>query len=248
MKRLLTIRMVLAVVLLASLSSCKKNKENAGEGMYYGNYRYIDLGLPSGTLWATFNLGANRPEGFGDYFAWGEITTKSFYNWYTYKYCLGDDETQITKYCFTSWYGYGHDEYGYNGFTDSLTVLQPEDDAATVRWGSDWCMPTREQWYELRDNTTITYTTIRGVNGCLCTGRNGQNIFLPCAGWHIYGNAADVGEEGHYWSSSIDPTHTTSAIGFGILHPQANDPDDFYYVSTSARCQGRSIRAVRTRH
>lgn len=78
---------------------------------------YVDLGLPSGTLWATCNVGADTPEGYGDYFAWGETQPKTTYNWSTYRYCNGD-YVKLTKYC-------GNSSYGYNGFTDDLTVLQP---------------------------------------------------------------------------------------------------------------------------
>ena len=87
-------------------------------------HAYVDLGLPSGTLWATCNVGADTPEGYGDYFAWGETQPKDVYNWSNYQYCNGSHD-QLTKYCNNS-------SYGYNGFTDNLTTLQPGDDAATA--------------------------------------------------------------------------------------------------------------------
>ena len=102
---------------------------------------YVDLCLPSGTLWATCNLGANVPEEFGDYYAWGETETKTIFTVGTYKYCNGDFYS-LTKYC-------NDPSYGYNGFTDNLAVLLTEDDAATVNLGDNWCMPTKEQWQEL---------------------------------------------------------------------------------------------------
>lgn len=95
-------------------------------------HEYIDLGLPSGTLWATMNIGASSPEDYGDYFAWGETAPKDVYDWSTYKWCNGSSNT-LTKYCFNS-------SYGNNGFVDNLTELDPEDDAATVNWGQDWRM------------------------------------------------------------------------------------------------------------
>ena len=128
---------------------------------------YVDLGLPSGTLWATCNIGADSPEDYGLYFAWGETVpyggtdesnamnysyastyTKTYYDWSTYKFCNGLSST-MTKYCSNS-------SYGNNGFTDTLTELVPEDDAATANWGSEWCMPTIEQFMELinEDYTT----------------------------------------------------------------------------------------------
>ncbi len=82
-------------------------------------HAYVDLGLPSGTLWATCNIGATKPEEYGDYFAWGETSTKDTYDWTTYKYSKGDED-ELTKYCDDSDYGYN---YGYNGFTDSLNTL-----------------------------------------------------------------------------------------------------------------------------
>ena len=101
-----------------------------------GNCEYIDLGLPSGTLWATCNVGATAPEDYGDYFAWGETQPKEYYNWSNYQYCNGDFD-QLTKYCTDA-------SCGYNGFTDDLTTLLSEDDAATANWGIGWRIPTKE--------------------------------------------------------------------------------------------------------
>ena len=97
-------------------------------------HAYVDLGLPSGTLWATCNVGASSPEEYGDYFAWGETEPKNDYNWSTYKYCKGSSTT-MTKYCTSSSYG----------TVDNKTELEPSDDAATVNWGSNWQMPSLEQ-------------------------------------------------------------------------------------------------------
>ena len=90
-----------------------------------GGHVYIDLGLPSGALWATCNVGADNPEDYGDYFAWGETQPKDSYSWDNYLY--GSGYNQLTKYCYDSY-------YGYNGFADTLTVLLPEDDAVTANW------------------------------------------------------------------------------------------------------------------
>ena len=137
-------------------------------------YKYVDLGLPSGTLWATCNVGANSPEEFGDFFCWGETDgKKSYYDYTNYKYCMGS-HTTLTKYCNNS-------EYGYNGFTDGKTVLDPEDDAATVNMGDDWCMPSPDQIEELKQCTT-KWTEQNDVGGILFTGPNGNQMFLPAAG------------------------------------------------------------------
>ncbi|MBO4723117.1 MAG: hypothetical protein J5629_09355, partial [Muribaculaceae bacterium] len=144
-----------------------------------GNYHptehtYVDLGLPSGTLWATTNVGANSPEEYGDNFAWGETTPKEVYDWSTYQWCMGSYDT-FTKYCNIS-------SYGYNGFIDNKLELDPEDDAATANWGPEWCMPSQEQIQELYNNCFSEWTTLNGVNGRLFTGPNGASMFMPAAG------------------------------------------------------------------
>lgn len=157
---------------------------------------WVDLGLPSGLLWATCNVGANSPEGYGSYFAWGETSPKSKYKWRTYLYCCNNSSTKLTKYCFSS-------NYGCNGYTDTLTILQPCDDAATANYGGR--MPTREEWLELTNNCTSVWTTRNGVNGRLFTGPNGNTLFLPAAGHHSiwYDELQGAGRIGTYWSSSL---------------------------------------------
>ena len=150
-----------------------------------GNHAYVDLGLPSGLLWATCNVGANAPGEYGDYFAWGETQTKDNFSWTNYQYCMGGMFT-LTKYCNNS-------SYGYNGFTDNLTTLLPQDDAATSNWGDGWRIPTKEEWEELLDNTSDIWTMQNGVNGRLFTASNGNSLFLP-------GRAVD---DVSYWSSSL---------------------------------------------
>ena len=195
-------------------------------------HAYVDLGLPSGTLWATCNVGANTPEGYGDYFAWGETQPKTTYNWSTYRYCNGDyDYDQLTKYCNNS-------SYGYNGFTDNLTVLQTNDDAATANWGSGWCMPTRAQWEELYQNTSNTWTARNDVIGRLFTASNGHTLFLPAAGYRWYDELRYAGGSGYYWSSSL----ITDNPGFARYF-YFNSGD--YGMGNGYRSIGRSVRAVR---
>ena len=203
----------------------------------YNGHEYVDLGLPSGTLWATCNVGANSPEEFGDYFAWGETKPKATYNWYNYKYCkVKDDEITTTKYC--------HDSRGgYNGFTDSLIILQPEDDAAMANWGSGWCMPTKEQWEELYNNTDGTWKSWKGVEGLLFSGKNGAVLFLPAAGFCRWngGELFDVGIFGHYWSSSLFTARYSSARAW-YFDFYSND----YEMGMVDRSDGHPIRAVRS--
>jgi len=171
-------------------------------------HAFIDLGMPSGLLWAMCNVGADSPEDYGDYFAWGETEPKSVYSWSTYQYCNGSSST-LTKYCYNS-------DYGYNGFTDNLTILLPEDDAATANWGSDWRMPTIGEWQELYQNTTHIWTTQNGVNGRLFTASNGNSLFLPAAGYRYNSSLDDAGSIGYYWSSSLNTDYPSRAWYFGF--------------------------------
>lgn len=140
-------------------------------------HEWVDLGLTSGTLWTTCNVGASSPEESGDYFAWGETEPKNIYDFDHYKFNKGSGK--MTKYCTIG-------SFGSNGFTDDLTELEPQDDAAAANWGSDWQMPSKAQIEELID-TTFTkteWTTINGFNGKKITSKtNGNWIFLPAAGY-----------------------------------------------------------------
>ena len=195
-----------------------------------GKHEYVDLGLPSGTLWATMNIGANSPEEYGDYFAWGETEPKEVYDWETYKWCNGSYGT-LTKYC-TNSFG------GYNGFTDGKTELDPEDDAAYINWGPSWRMPTYEQQQELAEQCTWTWTTRLGVNGQLVTGPNGNTIFLPAAGCDWYESLDNVGSCGNYWSRSLSSYYSGDASSLGF------DQYIVYWNESSNRNGGYNVRAV----
>lgn len=153
-------------------------------------YRAVDLGLS--VKWATCNVGASKPEDYGDYYAWGETTTKSDYSWETYKWCKG--EFYMTKYCTVGGYG----------TVDNCTTLTSSDDVATVKWGSKWRMPTKEEMQELNEDCTWTWTTQNGVNGMKVTGPNGNSIFLPAAGYRNGTDFEDRGAYGVYWSATLD--------------------------------------------
>lgn len=200
----------------------------------YNGHEYVDLGLPSGTLWATCNVGANNPWEYGDYFAWGETQPKTTYNWSIYKYANGTSwrDLQLTKYCSKA-------EKGNNGFTDNLTVLQPGDDAATANWGNGWCMPTKEQWQELYQNTTSTWTTQNGVNGRLFTASNGNSLFLPAAGSRWSDELNCAGDAGYYCSSSLYTGDPSSAWNFCFVSGYTGV--DY----SGSRGGGQPVRAVR---
>jgi uncharacterized protein (TIGR02145 family) len=203
--------------------------ENSSTTGTVNGHDWVDLGLPSGTKWATFNVGANSPIEYGDYFAWGETEPKETYNWSTYRYCNGSYST-LTKYCSNS-------SYGNNGFTDNLTTLQSSDDAATANWGSGWRMPTYDELNELKNNCTVTWTTQNGVNGRLFTGPNGNSIFLPAAGYRRDSELYRDGSDGDYWSSSLYAGNTYYA--WYLLF----NSDD-YRMGSLSRYYGRSVRAV----
>ena len=197
-------------------------------------HEYVDLGLPSGTLWATCNIGATKPEEYGDYYAWGETSTKNVYNWTTYKYANGKYD-KLTKYCNGS-------DYGNNGFTDNLTELQRGDDPATANWGSGWQTPSYEQWKELLANTTNEWTTQNGVKGRLFTSKkNGKSLFLPAAGGRWFDELYFVGSVGIYWSSSLYTGSPHGAWGFLFYSGSYGS-----LVSYGGRGYGRSVRAVRS--
>ena len=195
-------------------------------------HEWVDLGLPNGTLWSTCYVGATSPEGYGAHFAWGETEPKEVYDWTSYKWCNGS-VTTLTKYCFNSVYG----EYGYNGFTDDKTELEPEDDAAYVNWGEGWRMPTKEQLQELIQNCTWTWTQQNGVNGHLVTGPNGNTIFLSASGVCLDDEIRDPGSYGDFWSRTLS-THTCYAFDLGFKS------DDVRWYSGD-RSVGRCVRAVR---
>ena len=130
-------------------------------GTWPDDHEWVDLDLPSGTLWATCNVGADRPGDFGDYFAWGETTPKQSYSWENYKWCYGYSSTLI-KYCTNS-------SFGYNGFVDNKNELDPEDDAAYANWGPSWRMPTYDQaarLYEVLAWSFILKSVLRTANIC----------------------------------------------------------------------------------
>lgn len=141
--------------------------------------------------WATCNIGADKPEEYGDYYAWGETSTKSTYSWDTYKhgtYNFDGNNSKLTKY----------------NTTDEKTSLEATDDAATVNWGEGWHMPTDAELDELIKKCTWTWTTKNGVKGCEIKATNGNTIFLPTAGYRNSSSLDLVGIYGGCWSSSLN--------------------------------------------
>ncbi len=191
-------------------------------------HEWVDLGLPSGTLWATCNVGATAPEEYGDYFAWGETEPKDYYDWDTYKWCNGSYNT-ITKYCMLSSYG----------TVDNMADLDPEDDAAYVNWGEGWRMPTKEQQQELVEKCSWMWTMSYGVNGQLVTGPNGNTIFLPNPGYLWGSSLSDDSAYGVYWS------RTLYSYSPDVAYCMDFSWRDVHYWNYYDRSHGRSVRAVR---
>ncbi len=197
---------------------------NTGATGSENGYEYVDLGLS--VKWATCNVGATKPEDYGDYFAWGETEPKSTYDWSTYKYCNGSYNT-LTKYNNSSSYG----------TVDNKTTLDLIDDAARANWGGSWRMPTKAEQDELRNNCTWTWTTQNGVNGYKVTGTNGNSIFLPAAGCRYVSSLSSAGSGGDYWSSSL---YTVSPSVAYYLYFYSSGVDWDY----STRYYGQSVRPV----
>ena len=193
-----------------------------GGGTTPSPVEYVDLGLPSGLKWAKCNLGASKPSESGDFYSWGEIAPKTWFQWETYKWMQAgqSDEKHITKYTIADgeteaiWYDSSGAFIG-----DNKTVLVAADDAATANLGSPWRMPTVDEIQELRDKCTWTWTTQDGVNGCQVDGPNGNAIFLPATGY-----IADIflvykGDSGYYWSSSLSPlSHDAWLFNFSSVN------------------------------
>ena len=204
----------------------------------YGiNYKTVDLGLTSGTLWMDRNVGAEKPEDYGLYFAWGETQgytadevgkTKQF-DWSDYKYANGASD-KLTKYCNSS-------SYGNDGFTDNLTTLETTDDSA-LQNAHKFVMPTKTQLQELINETTYTWTTQNGVNGGLFTSKtNGNSIFVPAAGYCDDGSQFNVGENGSFWSSSLYERYPYRAWSLSFY-------SDEVFLNYFYRCDGVSVRGV----
>ena len=150
----------------------------------------VDLGLD--VKWANMNVGAEYPEDYGEYFAWGETKPKTEFTWKNYKWCEGTYDS-ITKYGTVEVYG----------VDDHILELIEDDDAATVNWGDQWRTPTEEEVTALLSYCRWDEENLNGVKGFRVTGRNGNSIFLPFTGWYGDQGWEGVGEFGHYWSASI---------------------------------------------
>lgn len=215
MKKLFLILATLGVFFSCNPENNPNNTDKTAKGL-----SAIDLGLS--VKWGSCNLGASKPEEFGNYYAWGETEPKDDYSRETYKFLETDPVGRIyyTKYC----------------SQDRLTELKAEDDAATIALGGKWRMPTGDELKELVDKCTWTLTSQNDVKGYLVTGPNGNSIFLPGAGMRGYTDVHYLGEP-NYWSSSVFTNNGTD-----IWCIQIND--NKIWFSGTLRWYGYSIRPV----
>ncbi len=179
----------------------------------------IDLGLASGTKWACCNVGASAPEGYGNYYAWGETQPKNVYNLDTYQYYNGN-----------------LDNPDYINIGSGIAGTQY--DAATANWGSPWRMPTLTQIKELLDNCTSVWTSQNGVKGRKFTGPNGCTIFFPAAGYRLYDELDYLGSGGFYWSSTLGSSGPDVARHLIFYSDRAD-------WSSVGRPRGHTVRPVR---
>ena len=186
-----------------------------------GEHEAVDLGLS--VKWATMNVGANKPEEYGDYFAWGETTTKEEYSWATYKFCEGTEKS-LTKYCASSDYG----------IVDNKITLEAEDDAATVHWGDKWRMPTLEEATELTTKCSWKWVSANNVYGFQVIGPNGNSIFLPSVGLINGTNISLTKSNGYYWTSTVSTKDSRSARYFYFNNTEHST--EYYYHRSWGKC------------
>ena len=242
--RLTSILVVAAMVGVACTpdDELKENENNSGDNKNPQEAipEAVDLGLS--VNWATFNVGATKPEEFGDYYAWGETEPKTDYSWSSYKFRISGDNWDMifSKYNTNNSYG----------TVDNKAVLDPEDDVAHVKWGGSWRMPTGVEFEELKENCTWVWTKIGGVEGYRVTsnvpGYTDRSIFLPAAGWkrsEERGGYEENGSHGYYWSGSLFQyfPFLAGAIQFdsSFVSYCADESHDI------SRCYGQSVRPVR---
>lgn len=217
-------------------------------------HEYVDLGLPSKTVWATCNVGAKSAEEYGNFYAWGETKPKSDYSWSTYT-LPSDSVTKDVQVISNNREETRKETYhrltGRYSLETETKNLRPQDDAATVNWGKEWSTPTQEQWNELCD-TTLCHWTQQKKGFLVTSKKNGKSIFLPACGMY-YGKEApktflnegdSVRYDGHYWAATLSGVgkemHLATVVGFNTGYQRMRFP----VVSMAELCYGMSIRPV----
>lgn len=244
-----------AVLALAAISACTKpSGDNPGPSPDPGpgpspEKEYVDgstviaghnaLDLGTDLLWADMNIGAKTPEGYGDYFAWGEIKTKEKYNWASYAW--GDksepesredyENLKMSKYCMFAAYG----------TKDGKSVLEPADDAAAQIWKNGWRMPTVEEVNALMNNCTWEWARVEGLYGYEVTSKKTKkSIFFPANGMYSKDGSNNVGMKCNYWTSSLF-TQNEQYYAYSFMYNKENGD---MYQSNTFRNLGMGIRPV----
>ena len=206
-------------------------------------HEYVDLGLS--VKWATCNVGADKPEDYGDYYAWGELSPKESYTWENYRFrTSGNDDATVRLSKYTSMYYTAMLDADHRYYiADDKTRLDLEDDVARVKWGGNWRLPTDEEMNELIDSCTWTWTTLNGVKGCRVTsnrpGYTDCSIFLPVTGKYGFEpENKSAGTWGHYWSSSVNRDKTSYNAGVLAIG------SGYAAVKVTFLNHGQSIRPV----
>jgi uncharacterized protein (TIGR02145 family) len=193
---------------------------------YHNGYEYVDLGLS--VKWATCNVGANVPEEYGGYYAWGEIETKSTYDWTTHKYY---DSTTGSFLKYNDW-------WHQSGVHDNKMTLDPSDDVAHINWGGNWRMPDEDELRELRDKCTLVFCNQNGVQGYRITSTvNGCSIFVPASGKKVGKQLDEVGDVAYFWSINRIEQKSEYAVYMKVSSP-------YLQVPFTDRCYGFSVRPV----
>jgi hypothetical protein len=246
MKRIIYLLSVLTLFMGMQSCCCDKDDDStpvAAPAIQPNGDYPVDLGLK--VKWATCNVGAEKPEEFGDYFAWGDTIIlykpgyaqedpqthwkegkTAGYDWATYKHCNGSENT-LTKYCSDSYYGN----------IDSDTTLLPVDDVAHSKWGGNWRMPTIAEFKALLDSCDCEFTTQNGVKGLKVTSRkdSSQSIFLPATGYRLDTNLYYVGISGNYWSSSLGTGRPVLAWDLGFDRDNRGTYSPYRYYGFTVR-------------
>lgn len=212
--------------LLAVLAACNKDKGPEGPTDFSGGCDAVDLGLS--VKWAAYNVGATAPEEYGSYFAYGETKEKSKYDWPNYKW---GEEDRTTK--------YNNDVGGGDG----LKTLLPEDDAATVNWGTKWRTPTCEEIDDLLDDANCEWTWDATKKGYTVKSlKTGNSIFLPAAGSRNEENYFGTGSDGLYWSSTVNEKDIWPGVNAASIICFESYKNHFH--NGGWRYAGLSVRAV----
>lgn len=216
---------------------------NTSDGKQNG-HDYVDLGLPSGTKWATMNIGASAPEDYGNYYAWGETETKEDYSWNTYTYFF-DNNGNYVPYD-DNW----HVESGELKDIGS-NIAGTQYDVAHMKWGDSWQIPTSAQMDELqnREYCEWIWTFLNGVKGYIITSKlNGKSIFLPACGVFYSCEQQHMNTDGHYWLSTSETSNTFYAdyLIFSSVSYDTRHKSEFFH-DNDCRNHGRAIRPVFTR-